>query len=144
MTVRGRFGVDDMAMKRKVRASFGRTVALGGLAFTVSVLVAVAPLAAQQGNLANADAELNRLYQKLESRLMRRPEAKQELVAAQRVWIAFRDAECRFAASGVQGGSIYQQVYQGCLQDLTQARVGNFNNYLNCPEGDVACPVPSN
>ena len=131
-------------MKPEIRALSGRTAVLGGLALAVSALVAVAPLAAQQGNLADADAELNRLYQKLESRLMRRPEAKQELVLAQRAWIAFRDAECRFAASGVRGGSIYQQVYQGCLQDLTQARVENFNNYLNCPEGDVACPVPSN
>jgi hypothetical protein len=48
-----------------------------------------------------ADVELNVLYRQITASL-NDDEATTELpVAAQRAWVAFRDAECAFSASGV-------------------------------------------
>ncbi|MCG6573340.1 DUF1311 domain-containing protein [Pseudomonas sp. AF32] len=57
-----------------------------------------------------ADDELNSLYKQITARLKDNPEAKQLLVKAQRAWVGFRDAECNFSASGVEGGSVYPVV----------------------------------
>lgn len=62
-----------------------------------------------------ADKRLNQVYRKLE----RTP----ELVAAQRAWIAFRDAQCSYQASAYKGGSMQPMVYAGCLQSLTEERI---------------------
>lgn len=89
-----------------------------------------------------ADDELNRLYKQITARLKDNPEAKQLLVKAQRAWIGFRDAECNFSASGVEGGSVYPLIYGNCVTVLTKARVETFKTYLKCKEGDLSCPVP--
>ncbi len=96
--------------------------------------------AAQQN--AAADKELNALYQQITARLKGEPDRKKLLVGAQREWVAFRDAECTFSASGVEGGSLYPLIYSNCTTDLTKARVQTFRNYLKCQEGDMGCPVP--
>ena len=62
-----------------------------------------------------ADKQLNQAYRKLQ----RTP----DLVAAQRAWITFRDAECKYQASGFDGGSIQPMVYANCLQSLTEDRI---------------------
>ncbi|ROO33622.1 MULTISPECIES: lysozyme inhibitor LprI family protein [unclassified Pseudomonas] len=89
-----------------------------------------------------ADDELNRLYKQITARLKDNPGAKQLLVKAQRAWIGFRDAECNFSASGVEGGSVYPLIYGNCVTALTKARVETFKTYLKCKEGDLSCPVP--
>ncbi|PWK29151.1 lysozyme inhibitor LprI family protein [Pseudomonas sp. OV226] len=96
--------------------------------------------AAQQH--AAADKELNALYQQITTRLKSEPERKKSLVGAQRAWIAFRDAECNFSASGVEGGSVYPLIYSNCVTELTKARAETFKTYLKCQEGDLGCPVP--
>jgi len=96
--------------------------------------------AAQQN--AAADKELNALYQQITSRFKGNPDNKKLLVGAQRAWVAFRDAECKFSASGVEGGSVYPLIYSNCVTELTKARVQTFKNYLKCQEGDLSCPVP--
>ena len=96
--------------------------------------------AAQQHKAA--DKELNALYQQITARLKADPDSKKLMVGAQRAWIAFRDAECKFSASGVEGGSVYPLIYSNCITDLTKARVETFKNYLKCQEGDLGCPVP--
>ncbi|MHC8306637.1 lysozyme inhibitor LprI family protein [Pseudomonas sp. PB3P13] len=96
--------------------------------------------AAQQNKAA--DRELNALYQQITARLKGSPDNKKRLVGAQRAWIAFRDAECKFSASGGAGGSVYPLIYSNCLTNLTKARVETFKGYLKCPEGDMSCPVP--
>jgi len=96
--------------------------------------------AAQQN--AAADKELNALYQQITSRLKSNPDSKKQLVSAQRAWVAFRDAECKFSASGVEGGSVYPLIYSNCVTELTRARVATFKTYLKCQEGDLGCPVP--
>lgn len=88
-----------------------------------------------------ADSQLNALYKQINSRLQDSPDSKKRLVSAQRAWVAFRDAECAFAASGVEGGSVYPMIYNGCLAELTEKRVAAFKTYLDCQEGDLSCPV---
>ena len=114
------------------------------IVMVLASLAAASPSLAQQSDYQRADAELNRLYKTLSSRLTDNPDAKQKFVRAQRAWIAFRDAECGFAASGVEGGSIYPAVHEACLAKLTQERSYDFDTYLSCEEGDMSCPVPSN
>jgi uncharacterized protein YecT (DUF1311 family) len=62
-----------------------------------------------------ADKLLNQVYRKLDRTA--------ELVAAQRAWITFRDAECTYQASAYEGGSMQPMVYAGCLQSLTEDRI---------------------
>ena len=90
-----------------------------------------------------ADAELNTVYKKLQSRKNDDAEAAKLLIAAERAWVAFRDAECEFDAADNLGGSIYPMIYSGCLERLTQARIDQLNRYLRCEEGEVACSVPA-
>jgi uncharacterized protein YecT (DUF1311 family) len=90
-----------------------------------------------------ADAELNKLYKEITQRLDSDADAKKRFVAAQRNWVAFRDAECSFATSRSEGGSVYPMVYAGCLGGLTTKRVADFKQYLSCKEGDLDCPVPA-
>jgi uncharacterized protein YecT (DUF1311 family) len=96
--------------------------------------------AAQQHK--TADKELNALYQQITHRLKSNPDSQKLMVGAQRAWIAFRDAECKFSASGVEGGSVYPLIYSTCITELTKARIETFKNYLKCQEGDLSCPVP--
>jgi uncharacterized protein YecT (DUF1311 family) len=90
-----------------------------------------------------ADAELNAVYRKLQSRKNDDAQAGKLLIAAERAWVSFRDAECEFDAADNLGGSIYPMVYSGCLERLTQARIDQLNRYLRCEEGEVACSVPA-
>ncbi len=90
---------------------------------------------------ATADAELNRLYGEISTRLAGQAETKALLVAAQRAWIPYRDAECSFASSGVAGGSIEPMIRAQCLTALTRARSADFARYLACEEGDLSCPA---
>lgn len=89
-----------------------------------------------------SDTELNRLFHEIRQRLGEDAEARLLLRDAGRAWVAFRDAECAFAASAVAGGSAYPIVHDLCLNELTQARVEQFRQYLHCEEGDMSCPVP--
>lgn len=87
------------------------------------------------------DARLNELYGVMRSRLADNSAGKEKLIGAQRAWIAFRDNECRFRTSGIQGSAV-PMVYSACVEDLTRKRVNEFEGLLNCPEGDLACPIP--
>jgi uncharacterized protein YecT (DUF1311 family) len=113
-----------------------------GLFFVLGVVTFFTPALASDASFKAADAELNELYKQIERRLKDDQDSAKSLAAAQRAWIAFRDAECKFAASGVQGGSAYPTIYSNCLAGLTQSRVGDFKRYLNCQEGDLSCPLP--
>jgi uncharacterized protein YecT (DUF1311 family) len=90
-----------------------------------------------------ADAELNRLYRQITGRLQGEADTAKALVAAQRAWLAFRDAECTFATADVAGGSIYPMIYSGCLEGLTRKRIADLKAFLSCQEGDMSCPVPA-
>src|SRR5690606_26589281 len=72
-----------------------------------------------------SDARLNTLYREIEQRLGTDADARHRLVAAQRAWVSFRDAECGFSASAVEGGSAYPMIYAMCRDDLTTARIAD-------------------
>ncbi|KVN41332.1 hypothetical protein WJ63_23015 [Burkholderia pyrrocinia] len=90
-----------------------------------------------------SDAELNRAYQAVTTRVRDNRPLSDKLVSAQRAWLAYRDAECGFSSAGVEGGSVYPMVVSMCLDDLTKARLESLQGYLSCEEGDLACPVPA-
>ena len=90
-----------------------------------------------------ADKALNATYGKVEHRLRDDPDTKKLLVAAERAWIAFRDDECAFSASGTEGGSMYPMTVSICMTDLTDARTAQLAAFLHCEEGDMSCPVPA-
>jgi uncharacterized protein YecT (DUF1311 family) len=91
----------------------------------------------------SADDKLNETYGEIVKRLADDAEGKKMLQAAQRAWIAFRDAECAFANDHSKDGSIYPLLMGQCLTALTQTRTDQLGAYLNCQEGDMSCPVPS-
>jgi uncharacterized protein YecT (DUF1311 family) len=90
-----------------------------------------------------ADKTLNDTFRQVEHRLSDDADGKSRLVHAQRAWIAFRDAECTFQSSGDDGGSVAPTVVAACKATLTADRNQQLKAYLNCQEGDLACPVPS-
>ena len=75
-----------------------------------------------------ADAELNKLYQRLLKGAGAGEKAK--LRAAQLAWLKFRDAHCEYAAFGNEGGSIYPMVYGFCRAEVTRGRVKQFSDAL--------------
>ncbi|MBN3727076.1 lysozyme inhibitor LprI family protein [Burkholderia sp. Ac-20379] len=81
-----------------------------------------------------ADAKLNRVYKKLQSDIRRKQNAESDinddLVAAQKSWIAFRDAECDLRTrigGGAQQWSIVN--HSECLTDLTDERTKVLQDY---------------
>lgn len=107
-----------------------------------AVATQVAAGACYQAAYEAADKALNATYHEVSRRLADEPDAKKLLVDAQRAWIAFRDAECRFSTSAVAGGSAYPMVAAICMAEMTTARNAELAGYLDCAEGDLACPVP--
>ncbi len=68
-----------------------------------------------------ADAELNRIWRLVKSGADQRGKG-QALLAAQRAWLAYRDAHCDFERDQFLGGSIAGQVFYSCLDRLTRQR----------------------
>jgi uncharacterized protein YecT (DUF1311 family) len=89
---------------------------------------------------AAADATLNKTYQDI----VGQGDAKTNklLQAAQRAWIAFRDAECDYSTSDSVGGSIHPMELSQCLTRLTNDRIKQLTADTNCEEGDVSCASP--
>jgi uncharacterized protein YecT (DUF1311 family) len=91
-------------------------------------------------NLKAADAALNRLYARLMTQQGSRAE-KDRLKAAERAWLAYRDAECAFAAGPrEEGGTMWPLEMNGCLQRKTDARLRELQFHLDCPS-EEACPA---
>jgi len=68
----------------------------------------------------NADKKLNQQYQKLISTLS--ANRKQKLIAAQKAWLSYRDANCDYEKSEVEGGTLAPTIYALCMADLTKER----------------------
>jgi uncharacterized protein YecT (DUF1311 family) len=76
-----------------------------------------------------ADAELNRVYKQLMSKLDDEGH-KAALKNAQQAWIRYRDANCEYEAYLNQGGTIYPVIYTGCLTRMTRARTTELQELL--------------
>ena len=84
--------------------------------------------------------KINQTYNTVRSKLDAKHQ--QDLKQVQLAWIAFKDLDCKFQASGVEGGSIYSLILSGCLQEKTVQRNKELDSLLHCKEGDMSCPVP--
>jgi uncharacterized protein YecT (DUF1311 family) len=86
-------------------------------------------VACLQQETAAWDALLNRYYTEL--RKTKAEPARTTLRDAQRAWIGWRDADCRFAYEQFGGGSLRQVAGAACLRDRTAERVLHLHGYLN-------------
>jgi len=83
-----------------------------------------------------ADADLNRIYPQVVAayaEMDRDGETKEgvaRLRAAQRAWIAFREAECALAGYQALGGSLEPLLVSGCEADLTRRRTAELRRML--------------
>ncbi|SPH17315.1 hypothetical protein DEA8626_00833 [Defluviimonas aquaemixtae] len=68
------------------------------------------------------DEILNREYRETRGHISSQPGLADQLLAAQRAWIAFRDAECGLAYSLWLDGSMRTIAAANCLLDLTARR----------------------
>ena len=77
----------------------------------------------------NADKALNQIWPKLKADAQANDEGtgKTEyadaLLASQRAWLSFRDAECAWQAMEMHGGSGEPMLLYGCKARLTQLRI---------------------
>lgn len=79
-----------------------------------------------------ADQALNAQYKKTREALVKiwkrewskHPDesAVDVLVAAQRAWIVYRDAECKLRAKSFDGGTAYSTIILNCIGELTERR----------------------
>jgi len=97
--------------------------------------------------LNKADGDLNTLYHRMQERLKNDINTKAMMVEAQRKWLTFRDAECKFFSSRSAGGSMSTLQMDDCLTKLTRTRVMELQNHLACGRGSseqeaLQCALP--
>jgi uncharacterized protein YecT (DUF1311 family) len=86
---------------------------------------------------AEADEDLNLVYKQVVShyeqmdRDSETTEGVKRLRAAQRAWVAFRDAQCSLAGYEALGGSMETLLVAGCEAQLTKARAAELRVMLS-------------
>lgn len=84
------------------------------------------------------DQRLNALYQQ-QMQYLEDPLTRERLRNAQRAWIAFRDADCRYQVGEREdSGSIWPLLQNNCLTERTRKRVEELESYVACRED--GCP----
>jgi uncharacterized protein YecT (DUF1311 family) len=86
-----------------------------------------------------ADKRLNATYAGIVGDLRGDGKTLGLLRKTQRAWIAFRDAECAYAAADSEGGSIYPMLVSMCLTKVTNERIRQLEADGNCEGGDAGC-----
>ncbi|MCC2977434.1 lysozyme inhibitor LprI family protein [Sphingomonas sp. PL-96] len=89
------------------------------------------------------DAEMNRVWKTVQASMQQadrddggdrvgkgEPSYAQALLASQRAWLAFRDAQCRIASYEWRGGSMEPFAYNQCLAAVTAARTQQLRELL--------------
>lgn len=71
-----------------------------------------------------ADAELNKIYNKLAATLD--AEDKALLKASELNWIKYRDSSCEFESSQYKGGTMRPMIESFCLTRVTKARAAEL------------------
>ncbi|WP_417493633.1 lysozyme inhibitor LprI family protein [Maricaulis sp.] len=77
------------------------------------------------------DARLNTAYDALMQRLD--TPRTDRLRDAQRAWMTLRDADCAFAASAYEGGSMQPLVQAGCMMDYAAKRTLRLLDWIDQP-----------
>lgn len=88
-------------------------------------------------NYFRADVRLNDSYSKA-MRWLEEPAAKDALRDAQRAWIAYREASCRFETVAWDGGSFRRVAIASCWEGMTKQRTKELKAVLTCKGED--CP----
>ncbi len=78
--------------------------------------------------LTESDARLNVVYKTLMYALTK----PRGLQSAQRAWMVFRDAECKFQNAAMHGGSAYNFSTDLCLMRLTEQRISVLETVRPC------------
>lgn len=86
-----------------------------------------------------SDKELNMTYQQVLKLIS--GEQKNLLQSAQKKWISYRDADCKFQTYKSSDGTVNRMNKSMCLQSKTEQRTKELKGMLNCPEGDISCPL---
>ena len=75
------------------------------------------------------DASLNKVYQRLLGHV--EEESKSKLQAAQRSWLAYRDAESEFRATNLVGdGTMFTQVVYTSRTEITEERITSLEQAM--------------
>ena len=93
--------------------------------------ITVAMIDCISDELAAQDARLNAAYKKLGAQLS--ASRKQQLVAAQRLWVQYRDANCRFYADP-DGGTMARVAANECVLRETAERATELDNLGSSPD----------
>jgi uncharacterized protein YecT (DUF1311 family) len=75
-----------------------------------------------------SDAKLNSIYKKVMASLETQVQ-KNDLLAAQRAWIKYKESHCNAFANQYEGGSINSMIYSICLKEVTDERIVQLNRY---------------
>jgi uncharacterized protein YecT (DUF1311 family) len=78
-----------------------------------------------------ADTEMNTVYRLVLKQVPAR--SRQKLVAAQRLWIPFRNGSCEFEGSQVPSPYSREQFVQQCLERETVVRTSRLGAYSSSP-----------
>lgn len=77
-----------------------------------------------------ADAELNRVYNRLVSKLGEDSTQRERLKAAETAWLKYRDDNCEYESSFYEGGSIRPLIHSSCLERMTKARTAELRGQI--------------
>lgn len=91
--------------------------------------------------LARADAEMNRIYQRLLAKVKNNTVAVRKIRSAQRAWLAFRNAHLEAVYPHADKQAEYGSAYAMCVAelktDLTLQQTKTLSRLLNPVEGNV-------
>ena len=77
-----------------------------------------------------ADAGLNRVYNRLVSKLGDDADRLARLRTAEVSWLKYRDDNCEYEASAFEGGSMKPLIYSSCLERMTKARTAELRGQI--------------
>lgn len=77
-----------------------------------------------------ADAELNRVYNRLVSKLGDDAGQLAKLKAAETSWLKYRDDNCDYEDSFFEGGSMRPLIYSSCMERMTKARTAELRGQI--------------
>jgi uncharacterized protein YecT (DUF1311 family) len=78
-----------------------------------------------------ADAELNRVYKRLVSKLADDEGQREKLKAAETAWLKYRDDNCEYEASFFDGGSMRPLILSSCFERMTKARTAELKEQFD-------------
>lgn len=113
---------DDPMTQTDITICSGRTAKAADAAMAREYKVAMVIL-------GNMDREIDRKYDK-------RPSYSAALLASQRAWLTFRDAQCVVEGYTARGGSMEPMFVNGCYEQVTRERTKQLQELLKSYSGE--------